>query len=79
MQPPRFLDCGPASVKLNQYEILTLPVPTVTDNSGPVPILSVNFNLGSPVTQNTIVIWTAEDYEGNIATCSIPVTIRGNK
>ena len=75
--PPVFTDCGPAQVTLNKYEDLHLPTPNVTDNSGIVAILEVDFPLGSPVTMDTTVTWRAEDYDGNMATCSVQVTLKG--
>ena len=62
---------------MSMHSIIDLPTPTVTDNSGAVRSLECNIVMGSVLTQDTTVIWTAEDFNDNTAQCSRQITIQG--
>ena len=64
-------------ITVHRFELLNLTTPTVEDNSGPVPHLSVDVGNGSPITQDTNVTWTAMDYAGNRATCMVYIKLKG--
>lgn len=55
-------------------------VPTATDNSGLVKIVTVlpsNFKQGTVVSEDVIVTYTAVDNSGNSATCTLSFIIKG--
>ena len=74
-----------------EVDYLTPPgfaLPTVTDNTGSTEDSGLLFNLDSvnnaeglliPVRDDITFVYSAEDFAGNTATCTIEVTVKGKK
>ncbi|CAG5115287.1 unnamed protein product, partial [Candidula unifasciata] len=80
-EPPTFHSCpvGPVVINLGTFGPVaaTKPLPTVTDNSGMMPTLTVkpDINVLNRFGKNTTFVMVAKDEAGNNATCTFNVTI----
>lgn len=83
VEPPKFVNCKneqPLPVTLKQ-NLLNLPFPNVTDNSGAVArIVPEGVNLSQPYNTNedTPLTWFAYDHAGNVANCTVVIRVKKN-
>ena len=65
-EKPIFRAC-PRREYVQHLAIVQLVPPRVTDNSGAIANLSVNYHLLRPVKEDVNITWTATDHAGNEA------------
>ncbi|KAK3089225.1 hypothetical protein FSP39_001900 [Pinctada imbricata] len=76
---PVFSDCPSDTIYVDATEAVQYTVPTATDNSGGVRSVTVSpagFKPGVYVNRDVDVVYMAEDFSGNNATCTIMVRIK---
>ena len=74
---PQFTDCQ-NDIYVSSYETVSGTYFNVTDNSGTLKSLDVNYNLRRPVKNDMTLTWNAADHAGNKATpCVIKVHVKG--
>ena len=77
---PQFTSCPTEPVFVRRLGTINVTPPSVTDNSGAIASLTVNYNLNSPVTEDVSITWKAKDHAGNEADpCVVEVHVKGMK
>ena len=77
MAKPTFTDCPDDKPEhLLRYERLDIAVPTATDNTG-IKTIDVSPYIGTPVTEDVNVTFTAIDFNKNLVTCIVNVYVSG--
>ena len=76
---PKFTSCPASPLYVKNLETINVTPPTVTDNSGVIASLTVNYNMNHPVVANVNITWTATDHQGNEAdpACVVEVQVYG--
>ncbi|XP_069124277.1 LOW QUALITY PROTEIN: uncharacterized protein [Argopecten irradians] len=78
-QAPTINNCPTEPIYVQKSTAVSYITPVFTDvNTGYLKILDVqpnNIQSGTIINQNTTIVYTAEDYAGNTATCEIPVIV----